>query len=231
MCKDVIIACDFSSKKEVLDFLDKFRDKKPYIKIGQELFYSEGASIIKEIKSRGLKIFLDLKQHDIPNTIYKSIKNLAMLDVDMLNVHASGTTPMMLAAKKGVDEINKDIILLAVTQLTSTSEEIMQRDLLINYSLNDTVIHYAKNAKIAGLKGVVCSPLEVSLIKKHCGDDFICVTPGIRIDNKKDDQIRVTTPKMAKELGSDFIVVGRSITNSNDPLDTYNRCLDDFLGE
>lgn len=231
MCKDVIIACDFSSKKEVLDFLDKFRDKKPYIKIGQELFYSEGTSIIKEIKIRGLKIFLDLKQHDIPNTVYKGIKNLALLDVDMLNVHAAGTTLMMEAAQKGVNEINKNIILIAVTQLTSTSEEIMQRDLLINHSLNDTVIHYAKNAKIAGLKGVVCSPLEVSLIKKHCGDDFICVTPGIRTDDKKDDQIRVTTPKMARELGSDFIVVGRSITNSNDPLQAYNRCLEDFLGE
>jgi orotidine-5'-phosphate decarboxylase len=230
--RDVIIACDFSTKAETLAFLDQFTEKKPFVKIGMELYYSEGPEIVKEIKKRGHKIFLDLKLHDIPNTVYKATKNIGKLNVDMTNVHAAGGVEMMRKARLALDEVNKDTILLAVTILTSTSEEAMQQELLINSSLNDTVIKYANNAKEAGLEGVVCSPLEASLIKESCGKEFVTVTPGIRFSsNSTDDQKRVTTPAKAKEIGSDYIVVGRSITNADNPVEAYNRCIKEFIGE
>jgi orotidine-5'-phosphate decarboxylase len=230
--RDVIIACDFSTKAETLAFLDQFTEKKPFVKIGMELYYSEGPEIVKEIKKRGHKIFLDLKLHDIPNTVYKATKNIGRLNVDMTNVHAAGGVEMMRKARLALDEVNKDTILLAVTILTSTSEEAMQQELLINSSLNDTVIKYANNAKEAGLEGVVCSPLEASLIKESCGKEFVTVTPGIRFSsNSTDDQKRVTTPAKAKEIGSDYIVVGRSITNADNPVEAYNRCIKEFIGE
>jgi orotidine-5'-phosphate decarboxylase len=230
--RDVIIACDFSTKVETLAFLDQFTEKKPFVKIGMELYYSEGPEIVKEIKKRGHKIFLDLKLHDIPNTVYKAIKNIGKLNVDMTNVHAAGGVEMMRKARLALDEVNKDTILLAVTILTSTSEESMQQELLINSSLNDTVIKYANNAREAGLEGVVCSPLEASLIKESCGKKFVTVTPGIRFSsNSTDDQKRVTTPAKAREIGSDYIVVGRSITNADNPVEAYNRCIKEFIGE
>lgn len=229
--RDVIIACDFSSKEETLQFLDQFKEVKPFVKIGMELFYAEGPSIVKEIKDRGHKIFLDLKLHDIPNTVYKAMKNLGKLKVDMTNVHAQGTIKMMEAARKALDETNPSTILLAVTQLTSTSKEDMENDLLIAHNLSDVVVHYGKNAKKAGLNGVVCSPLEASLIHKNI-DDFISVTPGIRFeDSAKDDQTRITTPAKAREIGSSFIVVGRPITASKEPIEAYMRCLREFKGE
>lgn len=228
--KDVIIACDFSSKEETIQFLDLFTEEKPYVKIGQELFYAEGPSIVREIKDRGHKIFLDLKQHDIPNTVYKAIKNLALLGTDMLNVHAAGTIEMMRAAQKAIDEINPEIKLIAVTQLTSTSEEVMQDELWINHKLNDTVVHYAMNAQKAGLAGVVCSPLEAGLIKEACPGNFITVTPGIRFDDdSKGDQVRVTTPRLARDIGSDYIVVGRPITAAQHPVEAYRRCVKEFV--
>jgi len=230
--RDVIIACDFSSKEETLLFLDKFTEKKPFVKIGMELYYSEGPEIVKEIKKRGHKIFLDLKLHDIPNTVYKAMKNIGILDVDMTNVHATGGIEMMNKARLALDEVNKDTILLAVTILTSTSEEAMQNELLINSSLNNTVLKYAENAKKAGLQGVVCSPLEASLIKDNLGETFVSVTPGIRFaSNSADDQKRVTTPEKAKEIGSHYIVVGRSITKAENPVEAYNRCMKEFVGE
>ncbi len=230
--RDVIIACDFSSKQETLAFLDNFSDVKPFVKIGMELFYSEGPSIVTEIKNRGHKVFLDLKLHDIPNTVHKAMKNVAKLGVDMTNVHASGTVEMMRQAQLAIDEVNPSTILIAVTQLTSTSEEIMKLDLLINETLNNTVAHYAKNAQKAGLKGVVCSPLEARLVADACGKDFISVTPGIRFDDaSKGDQKRVTTPAMAKEIGSSYIVVGRPITAAANPVEAYNRCVTEFVGE
>lgn len=230
--RDVIIACDFSSKEETLKFLDKFEGKKPFVKIGMELFYSEGPSIVKEIKDRGHKIFLDLKLHDIPNTVYKAMKNVASLGVDLTNCHASGGVEMMKAAQKAIDEVNPETQLIAVTQLTSTSEQIMQEELWIEHSINDTIKHYAANTKKAGLAGVVCSPLEASLVQEACGDDFITVTPGIRFsDDAKGDQKRVTTPAMAREIGSTYIVVGRSITGSEDPVAAYERCVKEFVGE
>ena len=232
MGKDVIIACDFSSKKGVMDFLDLFKEEKPYIKIGMELFYAEGAQIVKEIKQRGHKIFLDLKLCDIPNTVMKAMKVLSGLDVDMCNLHAFGTIPMMEAAIKGLTrEDGTRPLLIAVTQLTSTSEEIMQRDLLIDTDLESVVKHYAKNAKIAGLDGVVCSPLEVETVKGECGKEFMTVTPGVRFANGDvGDQVRITTPERAKEIGSDYIVVGRPITQAEDPVAAYRKCVKEFIG-
>lgn len=232
--KDVIIACDFSSKKECLEFLKRFDglNRKPFLKIGMELYYAEGPEIIRTLKDKGFKIFLDLKLHDIPNTVKKAMKVLSQLDVDMVNLHASGTIEMMKAALEGLTrEDGSRPLLIAVTQLTSTSEKAMNEQLLINSSINDAIIHYAKNAKTAGLDGVVCSPLEAKLVKKEYGTDFITVTPGIRFkDSATDDQVRITDPKAAKELGSDFIVVGRPITAAPDPVAAYNRCVNEFLG-
>lgn len=228
--RDVIIACDFSSKEETLNFLDKFTEEKPFVKIGMELYYAEGPEIVKEIKKRGHKIFLDLKLHDIPNTVYKAMKNVAALGTDMTNVHAAGTIEMMKAAKRAIDEVNPSTKLIAVTQLTSTSEEMMQKELLIDYTMEQTVKHYAKNTKEAGLAGVVCSPLEAGLVQEACGEDFITVTPGIRFaDDSKGDQKRVTTPAKAREIGSHYIVVGRSITAASNPVEAYRRCVKEFV--
>ena len=231
MGKDVIVACDFSSKESVLSFLDKFTDEKPFVKIGMELYYAEGPSIVREIKARGHKIFLDLKLHDIPNTVKKSMAVLSKLDVDMTNLHAAGTVAMMKAAVEGLTrEDGTRPILIAVTQLTSTSEETMQKELLINESINNTIIKYAKNAKEAGLDGVVCSPLEAGMVKEACSEKFLTVTPGVRFaDGEAGDQIRITTPEKAKEIGSDYIVVGRPITASDDPVAAYRRCCEDFI--
>ena len=232
MAKDVIIACDFSSRAAVLDFLDRFPEReKPFVKIGMELFYGEGPQIVREIKARGHRIFLDLKLHDIPNTVKKAMQVLSALDVDMVNVHASGTVAMMKAALEGLTRPDGTRpLLIAVTQLTSTSEEVLHRDLLVNASMNDTIAHYAANAKEAGLDGVVCSPLEAGLVKAACGKDFLTVTPGIRFaDAAADDQVRITTPARAKEIGSDFIVVGRPITAAADPVAAYERCLEEFV--
>ena len=232
MGKDVIIACDFSSKEEVMNFLDKFQEEKPFLKIGMELFYAEGPEIVKEIKKRGHKIFLDLKLHDIPNTVKKSMSVLSRLDVDMCNLHAGGTIPMMEAAIEGLTrEDGTRPILIAVTQLTSTSQENMTRDLLIDAPIDEVVMHYAKNAKIAGLDGVVCSPLEAGKVHEVCGENFVTVTPGVRFaDGEVGDQVRVTTPAKAKEIGSDYIVVGRPITAAQDPVAAYRRCVEEFLG-
>ena len=229
--RDVIIACDFSSKKETLEFLSKFKDTKPFVKIGMELYYAEGPSIVKEIKELGHKVFLDLKLHDIPNTVYKAMKNIGALKVDMTNVHAAGGITMMQQARKALDEVNKDTILIAVTQLTSTTQQVMEDELLINKDINDVVLEYAKNANKASLQGIVCSPLEASLIKNNI-ENFITVTPGIRFNsNNNDDQKRITTPQQAKEIGSDYIVVGRPITADIDPVSAYNKCMKDFKGE
>lgn len=232
MGKDVIIACDFSSKEATFDFLDKFTDEKPFVKIGMELFYAEGPSIVREIKARGHKIFLDLKLHDIPNTVKKAMRVLRDLDVDMTNLHAAGTIEMMRAAAEGLTrEDGTRPILIAVTQLTSTSEERMQNELLINASINDTIVKYAKNTKEAGLDGVVCSPLEAGMVKDACGKAFLTVTPGVRFaDGDVGDQVRVTTPEKAKEIGSDYIVVGRPITQADDPVAAYRRCVNEFVG-
>ena len=231
MGKDVIIACDFPSAEEVLNFLDKFTDKKPYVKIGMELFYGAGPSIVKEIKQRGHKIFLDLKLHDIPNTVKKAMAVLSKLDVDMCNLHAAGTCNMMKAAIEGLTrEDGTRPLLIAVTQLTSTDQESMENDLLINEPIDKVVMHYALNAKKSGLDGVVCSPLEAKKVHDLCGDNFITVTPGVRFaDGELGDQKRVMTPSAAKEIGSDYIVVGRPITAASDPVSAYNRCLEDFL--
>lgn len=231
MGKDVIIACDFSSAKDTFDFLDKFTDEKPFVKIGMELFYAEGPSIVREIKKRGHKIFLDLKLHDIPNTVKKAMSVLSNLDVDMTNLHAAGTVEMMKAAVEGLTKADGTRpILIAVTQLTSTSEEKMQNELLINASINDTIVKYAENAKLAGLDGVVCSPLEAGMVKEACGTAFMTVTPGVRFaDGEVGDQVRVTTPAKAKEIGSDYIVVGRPITQAADPVAAYRRCVKEFV--
>ncbi len=231
MGKDVIVACDFSSKEEVLNFLDKFEGRKPYVKIGMELFYGAGPEIVKEIKKRGHKIFLDLKLHDIPNTVKKAMSVLSNLDVDMCNLHASGTVAMMEAAIEGLtrDDGTRPL-LIAVTQLTSTSQERMTEDLLINEPLDKVVMHYAKNAKKAGLDGVVCSPLEAEKVHSVCGNEFLTVTPGVRFaDGDVGDQVRVTTPQRAKEIGSDYIVVGRPITAAADPVAAYERCVKEFV--
>ena len=232
MGKDVIIACDFASAKDTFEFLDKFTEEKPFVKIGMELFYAEGPEIVREIKRRGHKIFLDLKLHDIPNTVKKSMAVLSKLDVDMTNLHAAGTIDMMKAALEGLTrEDGTRPILIAVTQLTSTSEERMQKELLINASINDTIVKYAQNAKEAGLDGVVCSPLEAGMVKDACSKDFITVTPGVRFaDGEVGDQVRVTTPEQAKEIGSDYIVVGRPITQADDPVAAYRRCCAEFIG-
>lgn len=232
MGKDVIIACDFASAEDTFKFLDKFTEEKPFVKIGMELFYAEGPSIVREIKRRGHKIFLDLKLHDIPNTVKKSMAVLSKLDVDMTNLHAAGTIDMMKAALEGLTrEDGTRPILIAVTQLTSTSEERMQKELLINASINDTIVKYAKNAKEAGLDGVVCSPLEAGMVKQACSNDFITVTPGVRFaDGEVGDQVRVTTPEKAKQIGSDYIVVGRPITQADDPVAAYRRCCKEFIG-
>lgn len=229
--KDVIIACDFSSKEATLEFLDKFTERKPFVKIGMELFYAEGPEIVREIKKRGHKIFLDLKLHDIPNTVRKAMKVLSGLDVDMTNVHAAGTIEMMKAALEGLTRPDGTRpLLIAVTQLTSTSEERMRGELLINAGIGETIVKYASNAAEAGLDGVVCSPLEAGMVKEACGAGFLAVTPGIRFaDAAADDQVRITTPLRAREIGSDFIVVGRPITAAADPVAAYNRCIDEFV--
>ena len=257
MGRDVIVACDFAGEKEVYEFLDKFAGlkKKPFVKIGMELFYGAGPQIVKEIKSRGHKIFLDLKCHDIPNTVKKTMAVLASLDVDIINVHAAGTIPMMEAALAGLveghasekthanqvsssspgataptDNVINRPLLIAVTQLTSTDQEMMERDLWIEKPLDEVVMHYALNAKKAGLDGVVCSPLEANKVHEVCGKDFITVTPGVRFDDgDRGDQKRVMTPGAAKEAGSDYIVVGRPITQADDPVAAYQRCLLDFI--
>lgn len=231
MGKDVIIACDFSSKEECFNFLDKFEGKKPFVKIGMELFYAEGPEIVREIKARGHKIFLDLKLCDIPNTVKKSMSVLSRLDVDMTNLHAFGTSNMMKAAIEGLTrEDGSRPILIAVTQLTSTSEEIMQEELHINKPLPDVVLSYAKNAAASGLDGVVCSPLEAEIVHENCGKDFVTVTPGIRFaDGAVGDQVRIMTPADAKKIGSDYIVVGRPITAADDVVAAYERCCAEFI--
>ena len=232
MGRDVIIACDFNSKEEVMQFLDKFQEEKPFVKIGMELFYAEGPEIVREIKRRGHKIFLDLKLHDIPNTVRKSMAVLSRLDVDMCNVHVGGTKAMMEAALEGLTrEDGTRPLLIAVTQLTSTSEEAMRRDLWIEKPIDETVMHYAKNTMEAGLDGVVCSPLEAGKVHEVCGADFFTITPGVRFaDGDVGDQKRVTTPAKAKEIGSDYIVVGRPITQAEDPVAAYRRCVAEFVG-
>ena len=233
MGKDVIIACDFASKEKTFEFLDKFKDKKPFVKIGMELFYAEGPEIVREIKTRGHKIFLDLKLHDIPNTVKKSMAVLSHLDVDMTNLHASGTIPMMQAAIEGLTRPDGTRpILIAVTQLTSTDSEHLKTDLLIHEPMDKVVMHYASNAKAAGLDGVVCSPLEAKKVHRQCGNGFLTVTPGVRFaDGDKGDQKRVMTPAEAKKIGSDYIVVGRPITEADDPVEAYERCIKEFVGE
>ena len=235
MGKDVIIALDFSTAEETLNFLDKFadNDRKPYVKVGMELYYAEGPAIIKAIKKRGHKLFLDLKLHDIPNTVRKAMSVLSNLDVDMVNVHAAGTIDMMKAAKEGLTrEDGSRPLLIAVTQLTSTSQERMTNELLIEEDIDKVVIKYAENADDAGLDGVVCSPLEAGKIHHACGQQFLTVTPGVRFaDGDKGDQVRVTTPEQAKEIGSDYIVVGRPITQAADPVAAYNRCVAEFVEE
>lgn len=231
--KDVIIACDFASAEQTMAFLDKFEgeERKPFLKIGMELYYAEGNAIVREIKRRGHKVFLDLKLHDIPNTVRKAMKVLSALDVDMVNVHASGTVEMMRAAKEGLTrEDGLRPLLIAVTQLTSTSEQAMQEELLIGATIGDTIIKYAQNAKKAGLDGVVCSPLESTIVKEACGGEFMTITPGIRFaDSAADDQVRITSPARARTLGSDYIVVGRPITAAEDPVAAYRRCVAEFL--
>lgn len=230
MGKDVIIACDFDSAEKVFAFLDKFTDKKPFVKIGMELYYAEGPSIVKEIKKRGHKIFLDLKLHDIPNTVKKSMAVLSRLDVDMTNLHAAGTKRMMEAAIEGLTRPDGTRpMLIAVTQLTSTDQESMENDLLIKEPIADVVMHYASCAKDSGLDGVVCSPLEAEKVHTSCGRDFITVTPGVRFaDGDVGDQKRVMTPAEAKKIGSDYIVVGRPITAADDPVAAYERCVREF---
>ena len=232
MGKDVIIACDFSSAEDTLAFLDRFRDRKPFVKIGMELFYAEGPDIVREIKARGHKIFLDLKLHDIPNTVKKAMHVLSRLDVDMCNLHAAGATDMMKAAIEGLtrDDGTRPL-LIAVTQLTSTDQETMERDLLIKEPIDKVVMHYALTAKNAGLDGVVCSPLEAEKVHSICSNDFLTVTPGVRFaDSDKGDQKRVMTPEQAKKIGSDYIVVGRPITQADDPVSAYRRCVREFVG-
>ena len=232
MGKDVIVACDFSSAEQVFRFLDRFTDRKPFVKIGMELFYAEGPRIVREIKARGHRIFLDLKLHDIPNTVKKAMAVLSGLDVDMCNIHAAGTSAMMKAALEGLTRPDGSRpLLIAVTQLTSTDEESMKRELLIDRPLDETVMHYARNAMESGLDGVVCSPLESGKVHQVCGAGFVTVTPGVRFaDGDVGDQKRVTTPARAKELGSDYIVVGRPITAAEDPVAAYNRCVEEFAG-
>ena len=230
MGKDVIVACDFSSAQQVFDFLDKFEERKPFVKIGMELFYAEGPQIVREIKKRGHKIFLDLKLHDIPNTVKKSMSVLSSLDIDMCNVHAAGTINMMTAALEGLtrDDGSRPL-LIAVTQLTSTDRETMERDLLIHDEMDKVVMHYAHNALTAGLDGVVCSPQESGKVHQECGNSFLTVTPGVRFkDGDAGDQKRIMNPA-AKKAGSDYIVVGRPITSAADPVEAYERCIREFV--
>lgn len=231
MGKDVIIACDFADKETALSFLDKFEGRKPFVKIGMELFYAEGPQIVREIKARGHKIFLDLKLHDIPNTVKKSMAVLSRLDVDMCNLHAAGTSRMMEAALEGLTRPDGTRpLLIAVTQLTSTDQEAMERDLLIKEPIDKVVMHYAETAKNAGLDGVVCSPLEAQKVHEVCGKKFLTVTPGVRFaDGDIGDQKRVMTPEQAKKIGSDYIVVGRPITAAPDPVAAYERCIKEFV--
>ena len=233
MNRDVIIACDFASREATLAFLDKFTDVKPFVKIGMELYYAEGPEIVREIKRRGHKIFLDLKLHDIPNTVKKAMAVLRNLDVDVTNLHAAGTTAMMQAAIEGLTrEDGTRPLLIAVTQLTSTDQEAMERDLLIKQPIDEVVMHYAETAKNAGLDGVVCSPLEAGKVHDRCGKQFLTVTPGVRFaDGDVGDQKRVMTPAAAREIGSDYIVVGRPITAAADPVAAYKRCVREFVGE
>ena len=230
--KDVMIACDFSTKAETMAFLDLFTEEKPYVKIGMELLYAEGPDMVREIKARGHKIFLDLKLHDIPNTVKKAMAVLSSLDVDMVNLHAPGTRAMMSAALEGLTRADGTRpMLIAVTQLTSTSQQSMEEEIGIHRPLEEVVIDYAKNARLAGLDGVVCSPLEAGRIHETCTKDFLTVTPGIRFaDAKADDQVRITTPAKAREIGSDYIVVGRPITQAEDPVAAYRRCVSEFVG-
>lgn len=231
MGKDVIIACDFADKETALNFLDKFEGRKPFVKIGMELFYAEGPQIVREIKARGHKIFLDLKLHDIPNTVKKSMAVLSRLDVDMCNLHAAGTSRMMEAALEGLTrQDGTRPLLIAVTQLTSTDQEAMEHDLLIKEPIDKVVMHYAETAKNAGLDGVVCSPLEAQKVHEVCGEKFLTVTPGVRFaDGDIGDQKRVMTPEQAKKIGSDYIVVGRPITAAPDPVAAYERCIKEFV--
>ena len=232
MGKDVIVALDFPSREETLSFLDKFQEEKPFVKIGMELYYAEGPAIVREIKARGHKIFLDLKLHDIPNTVKKAMAVLSGLDVDMTNLHAAGTKAMMEAALEGLTRPDGTRpLLIAVTQLTSTSQERMESDLLIREPLDEVVMHYAQCAAEAGLAGVVCSPLEAGKVHERCGKNFVTVTPGVRFAAKDaGDQVRITTPEKARELGSDYIVVGRPITQAEDPVAAYRRCVQEFVG-
>ena len=232
MAKDVIIACDFGSAEQTFAFLDRFTEEKPFVKIGMELFYAEGPQIVREIKKRGHRIFLDLKLHDIPNTVKKAMRSLSALDVDIVNLHAAGTRAMMTAALEGLTrEDGSRPLLIAVTQLTSTDQEAMETELLIEKPIDEVVMAYAKNAAAAGLDGVVCSPLEAGKVHECCGASFLTVTPGVRFaDGEKGDQKRVTTPAKARELGSDYIVVGRPITQAEDPVAAYRRCVKEFLG-
>ncbi len=232
MAKDVIIACDFGSAEQSFAFLDRFTEEKPFVKIGMELFYAEGPQIVREIKKRGHKIFLDLKLHDIPNTVKKAMRSLSALDADIVNLHAVGTRAMMEAALEGLTrEDGTRPLLIAVTQLTSTDQAAMERELLIEKPIDEVVMAYAENAARAGLDGVVCSPLEAGKVHERCGEGFLTVTPGVRFaEGEKGDQKRVTTPAQARELGSDYIVVGRPITQSGDPVAAYRRCVKEFLG-
>ena len=231
MGKDVIVACDFASREQTLAFLDRFSGRKPFVKIGMELFYAEGPRIVREIRERGHKIFLDLKLHDIPNTVKKSMSVLRDLDVDITNLHAAGTIPMMEAALEGLTRPDGSRpLLIAVTQLTSTDQETMARDLWIDRPLDEVVMHYAENARKAGLDGVVCSPLEAGRVHEVCGADFLTVTPGVRFaDAAADDQRRVMTPAEARRVGSDYIVVGRPITAAEDPVAAWERCVTEFV--
>lgn len=231
MGRDVIVACDFSSASDVFAFLDRFSGRKPFVKIGMELFYAEGPQIVRQIKARGHKIFLDLKLHDIPNTVKKAMSVLRDLDVDITNLHAAGTIPMMKAAIEGLTRPDGTRpLLIGVTQLTSTDQETMERDLLIHEPIDQVVLHYAKNAMLAGLDGVVCSPLEAGKIHEACGNQFVTVTPGVRFaDGDAGDQKRVMTPAQAKDIGSDYIVVGRPITAAADPVAAYERCVAEFV--
>ena len=232
MGKDVIIALDFDSREKTLAFLDLFQDEKPFVKIGMELFYAEGPDIVRQIRARGHRIFLDLKLHDIPNTVKKAMAALSALDVDIINLHAAGTKAMMSAALEGLTRPDGTRpLLIAVTQLTSTDQERMDRELLIHAPIDEVVLHYACNARDAGLDGVVCSPLEAGSIHARCGADFLTVTPGVRFaDGDVADQVRVTTPARAREIGSDYIVVGRPITAAADPVAAYRRCVEEFVG-
>ena len=232
MGKDVIVACDFSSAAETFAFLDKFTEEKPFVKIGMELFYAEGPQIVRDIKARGHKIFLDLKLHDIPNTVGKAMRVLSNLDADIVNLHAAGTAAMMKAALEGLTRPDGTRpLLIAVTQLTSTDEQTMRSELLIGRPLDEVVMCYARNAAQAGLDGVVCSPLEAGKVHERCGADFLTITPGVRFaDGEVGDQKRVTTPAQARELGSDYIVVGRPITKADDPVAAYRRCVKEFVG-